>query len=120
MSPERKYFTQTEAQAKVGKAVRSLREFAGVPQGTSGNVISTDPAGFAKPPFGEAAEVYDVAIQWHLLLPKPSADLVTTGAGDTYIEIHRNQPLVDWFTKDDYEKYLEEVESQPSGAAQSQ
>jgi hypothetical protein len=87
--------------------------FAGVPQGTLADVISADPAGSAKPPFGEAVEVFDVAIQWRLLLPKPSAELVTTGAGDSYIEIH-------WFTKDEYEKYLEEVESQPSGAAWSQ
>lgn len=115
MSPERKYFTQIEAQAKVGKVVKSLVEFAGVPQGTAGDVISADPAGFTKPLFGELAEVFDVAVQWHLLLPKPSAELVTTGTGESYIEIHGNQPLVDWFTKEEYEKFLEEVGPKQSG-----
>ncbi len=115
MSPERKYFTQAEAQSKVGKTIKSLVEFAGVPQGTSGNVISADQAGFTKPPFGQATEVYDVAIQWHLLQPERSAELVTTGADESYIEIHTNKPLVDWFTKDEYEKYLEEVELRQSG-----
>jgi hypothetical protein len=52
MSPERKNFTQAEAQAQVGKVVRSLQEFASVPQGTLADVIATDPMGTSKPVFG--------------------------------------------------------------------
>jgi hypothetical protein len=101
MSPERQYqyFTRAEALAKVGKTVKSLVDFSGVPQGTLADVISADPTRSAKPPFVEAFEVFDVAVRWRFLLPPPVADLVVTGAGDSHIEIHSSRPLGDWFTK---------------------
>ena len=35
------------------------------------------------------------------------------------MEIQRNKPLVGWFTKDEYEKYLEEVRPCPRGCPES-
>ncbi len=86
----RQYFTQTEAEAKVGRQIQTRVEFSAVPRGTTGQVISADEAGWAKPPFGEQEEAYDVAIQWELPRPEPSADLM----------IPAGKPLVDWFTSD--------------------
>jgi hypothetical protein len=107
--PKREYFSQAEAEAKVGQQVRSLVKFAGVPQGTTGLVVSADPAGWAKPVIGDKAEVYDVAIQWNLPQPAALADLVITGEGEEYFHIQTGKPLMDWFTKDEYEQFLEEV-----------
>jgi hypothetical protein len=95
MSPERKNVTQAEAQAKVGKVVRSLQEVASVPQGTLADVIAADPMGTSKPMFGEAFQVFDVAVQWRL---------------------QELKPLVDWFSKEEYEKYLQEVEAEQAEA----
>jgi hypothetical protein len=88
---ERTYFTRAEAEAKVGKRVKTLVDFSGVPKGTTGQVIRADPAGKEKPPFGEAREVFDVAIQWDVPREYPSA-----------------KPLVDWFSRDEYEQFLVE------------
>ncbi len=109
--PKRAYFSQAEAEAKVGQRIRSLVEFAGVPQATAGLVVSADPAGWVKPTTGDRAEVYDVAIQWNLSRPAAFADRVITGEGEEYIHIQTGKPLVDWFTKDEYEQFLEEVQA---------
>jgi len=74
------YFTRSEAEARVGRRLRSLVAFSGVPQGTTGTVVSADPAGDGG---------YDLAIRWDL----PG----------------RTRPLVDWFSRDEYERYLEEI-----------
>jgi hypothetical protein len=77
--PPRDDFSQAEAEAKVGRHVRSLVAFAGVARGTTGLVVSADLAGWTKPVTGEKAEVYDVAIQWDLPRPAAFADRVITG-----------------------------------------
>lgn len=110
--PTRRYFSQEEAQAKVGQTIRSLVEFSGVPQGATGRVISADSAGWTKSVAGEKTEIFDVAIQWNLPRPAPSADLVISDEGEGYIYIRTGKPLVDWFTKDEYERYLEEVSTE--------
>jgi hypothetical protein len=105
----RQYFTQAEAEAKVGRQIQTRVEFSGVPQGTTGRVISADKAGWAKPPFGQVEETYDVAIQWDLPRPEPFADLVIPAGTEPNIHIQTGKPLVDWFTRDEYEGYLNEV-----------
>ena len=105
----RQYFTQAEAEGKVGRRIQTRVDFSGVPRGTTGQVISADEAGWAKPPFGKEEEVYDVAIQWDLPRPEPFADLVIPAGTEPYIHIQTGKPLVDWFTKDEYERYLDEV-----------
>ncbi len=77
---KRKRFTKEEAQGKVGRLIRSRVEFSSVPKGTSGQVVRIDSMG----------DGWDVVISWK---------------GDYY----DRYPLEDWFTKDEYEKYLEEV-----------
>lgn len=110
---EREYFTFDEAKAKIGRRVKTLVEFSGVPKDTIGQVIRADPAGQTKPPFGEAREVFDIAIQWDLPHPEPFAELVIPGdtPNDPYIFIRPGQPLVDWFTRAEYEQYLEELDN---------
>lgn len=76
---ERVRFTAKEASEKIGRRVKALAEFAGVPIGTTGEVVAAD----------EAPGGYDVAVEWDL----PG----------------RARPLQDWVTKDEYETRLLEV-----------
>ncbi|MCZ7625095.1 MAG: hypothetical protein M5R38_04025 [Candidatus Methylomirabilis sp.] len=76
----RMLFDERAAFAKVGRRIKSLVEFSGVPKGTHGEVTRADQSG----------KGYTVAIQWEL--PE-----------------RIGKPLVDWFTRDEYERYLEEV-----------
>ncbi len=75
-------FSYQEASSKIGKNVVCLRDFSGVPEGTKGTVTGADK-------MGRYPEEWDVKIQWDL----PG----------------RLNPLVDWFTKGEYERYLKEV-----------
>jgi hypothetical protein len=59
--------------------VETLVPFSGAPQGTAGVVVRYD----------EADSGFDVGIQWEL--PR-----------------RRTRPLVDWFSKDEYEEFLRE------------
>jgi hypothetical protein len=77
---ERTPFNESAALTKVGQRIKALVEFSGVPRGTLGEVARADKSG----------EGYTLAIQWDL--PE-----------------RRAKPLVDWFTKDEYERYLEEA-----------
>jgi hypothetical protein len=107
---ERKYFTQEEAQAKVGRRIRTRVAWSGVPEGTTGAVIRADPIGRIKPPMGEAMEVFDVAIQWDL--PREPLQMGRGQVeGEPVLVITGGGPSIDWFTKDEYEEYLEELES---------
>jgi hypothetical protein len=108
---ERKYFSQEEAQTKVGRRIRTRVAWSGVPEGTAGDVIRADPAGQTKQPFGKAVEVFDVAIQWNLPA-EPQRVGIGQLEGETFLVVTGGKPLVDWFTKDEYEKYLEELESE--------
>jgi len=67
--------------ALVGQRIRTLTEFSGVPAGTGGKVTRADSAG--------RDDSYTVAIQWEL-----------SGRAD---------PLVDWFTRDEFYHYLEQI-----------
>ncbi len=78
--PERVLFDQPTAQGKIGRRIRTLAEFSGVPRGTIGQVIQADPSGPG----------YTLAIQWEL--PE-----------------HRARPLVDWFSRSEYERFLVEI-----------
>lgn len=78
--PERVLFNQPTALGKVGRRIRTLVEFSGVPRGTTGQVIQADPSGSG----------YTLAIQWEL--PE-----------------YRARPLVDWFSRSEYERFLREI-----------
>lgn len=78
---EKCHFTEEEAKAKGGVHVRALMPFSEVPQGTFGVVIDAMPAG----------DGYDVCVQWNL--PEEPEMIYQ-----------------DWFSKDEYEQFLEEIE----------
>jgi hypothetical protein len=87
-----KYFTKTEADVLNGTRIRTMVEFSGVPQGTTGTVMGAaetgrDTAAVFMQPGKAGSEGYTVAIQWDL----PG----------------RDKPLVDWFSKADFERYLQ-------------
>ncbi|MCA1852854.1 MAG: hypothetical protein LC647_10790 [Beggiatoa sp.] len=78
---DERHFSQVDAQALLGRCIRTKVEFSGVPAGTAGTVTRTDK--------GSSPEGYTVAIQWNL----PD----------------RPRPLVDWFTRDEYQSFLEDL-----------
>ncbi len=125
-----RYFSQIEAESKIGKRVQTRFEFSGVPKDSTGLVISADPAGAAR--VGETAQtVYDVAIQWdRQALQTALADITRRieQADENENPIERfykqdqlleeqdlllgsqpGKPLVDWFTKAEYERFLDEL-----------
>ena len=97
-----KRFTREEAEAKVGKRVRILVTLSGVPKGTRGTVTSTAFAGQLNPDVGPAANLYDVVVRWELAPDSPAA----APQGRTA------RSRVDWFTQEEYERYLEELEEE--------
>jgi hypothetical protein len=125
-----RHFTQAEAEAKVGKRIQTRVDFSGVPKGSTGTVISIDPAGTARVR-DTAQKIYDVAIQWDgKTIQKALAELTNRleqvdenentieryaqreqllDEADWLLFIDIDKPLVDWFTKDEYEQYLEEL-----------
>jgi hypothetical protein len=75
------YFNRADAEELLWRRVRTKVEFSGVPKDTAGAVVRVDT--------GSYPERYTVGIQWDL----PG----------------RAQPLVDWFTRDEYQRFLEQV-----------
>jgi hypothetical protein len=72
-------FTRAEAQAKVGRRVRSRMAGAGVPAGVLGTITSAE----------RVIDGYDVEVAWE--------------GG------RRHAPCIDWFTKGEYEACLMEL-----------
>ncbi len=87
---EHTYFTQAEAEAKIGTRVRALLESCSVPRGTTGTVTHAIPLHLAAP--DESA--YIVAITWEL----PG---------------QRTKPM-DWFTAREYAQRLTEIHEHPA------
>jgi hypothetical protein len=78
-------FTGAEAQAKVGRWVRTRVAFAEVPEGALGTIIRLD----------HVIDGYDVEVAW-----------VWPG---------RRTPWIEWFTKSEYEAHLIEVREPRGG-----
>ena len=95
----REYFNKEEALKKVGKIVETLVTFSGVPKGNTGTVARI---------YNASKDTYGVDIQWHLKSQKP---VVAEGkiGGESFIFVQPNKPLVDGFSKTEYEKFLKEV-----------
>lgn len=74
-------FTEEEARAKLGKRVRAWMERPGLSRGAIGTVVDI---------FHLGDEYYEVIVQWDGLRP--------------------NRPCGDWFTKFEYDVFLEEIE----------
>ena len=82
-----KFFSKAEAEAKVGQWIQARKEYLDIPEDTVGRVVNTGPSWIATS-IGKKGEIYGVAVEWDM--PKP-------------------KPLEDWFTKDQYERFLDEV-----------
>ncbi len=87
----RELFTKEEALARVGRRVKSKIEFLGIPKGTTGNVVKADPY-LSWEGIQYYENGYTLAIEWDLDYRLPSG-----------------QGLRDWFTKNEYEAFLEEI-----------
>ena len=72
-----KYFNRIEAEELVGNQLRTLVLYSGVPRETECTVVGADDSN---------PEQFLIAVEWHLT--------------------DRIKPLVDWFTKDEHDKYL--------------
>lgn len=94
----RQYFTEEEAQALVGKTIKTRVEWSGVPAGSLGTITRYDPMG----------DGYDIAITWDIPQPGPSVTPLQVGEELAWY-VQTGKPLVDWFTKGEYETYLEEI-----------
>lgn len=80
-----RHFSPEEAKVRVGKRIRTEIDFSSVPKGSKGIVTQAD--------ISSSSKTATVAIVWDL--PRP------------------DKPLMDWFTKDEYDSYLSEIESEP-------
>lgn len=94
----REYFTKEEAEALVGKHIRSLVAWSGVPINTTGRVVGADENGG-----------WTVAIQWDLPI-KPQNMGTVESADEPFLAVSGEKSLVDWFSKSEYQRYLEEIE----------
>lgn len=74
-------FTEEEARAKLGQRVRVSLNFPGLYQGAAGTVVDM---------FHVGDNLYEVVVQWDI----PD----------------RHKPHGDWFTKREYQFFLEEIE----------
>ncbi|MBI1805635.1 MAG: hypothetical protein HYR76_01135 [Ignavibacteria bacterium] len=99
-------FDKQTALAKIGRRVRTLVAFSGVPKGTTGIVATADIAARHKLSDGTRIEFYYLAIRWEL--PSKPPVLVRDG---NFTFIRTGRPLVDWFTKDEYERFLVEIDT---------
>jgi hypothetical protein len=84
-----RYFDQATAPGKVGARIQTLVQFSGVPQGTFGEVINFDLAVNRSHQADPTEGGYTLVIQWEL----PG----------------RTKPLVDWFSREEYARFLREV-----------
>jgi hypothetical protein len=79
---ERTYFEEAEARKKVGRRIRTLEKFSGVPEGTPGQVVGI---------YQVESKGFDVVIEWDLPMRQFGTE---------------SRLVQDWFTKDQYEKNL--------------
>jgi hypothetical protein len=98
MSESRRYFTKEEAQALVGRLIRTRCAWSAVPAGTLGRVIRADVA---------PGDRWDVAIEWQL--PEEQPEVHVVAGVDPFMMFRRGGRLVDWFSRDEYERWREEL-----------
>ncbi len=99
------YFSRAEAEGKVGKRVRSLAGYTDILQGTEGTVVKAASMSWRK-------AYYRVAIQWDT----PAGvvlfeDKVLAAIAGGYGGGRPPKPLVAWLSRDEYRRFLEEIEA---------
>ena len=96
---EREYFTLEGAQAKVSREIQTIRTLSGVPAGTTSTVIN----------FNESPRLgYTLFIEWHLPTEKREVSTFSIG-GESVVMVSGGKPLVDWFSRDEYKRFLREL-----------
>ena len=95
---DRTTWTATEARALVGKRVRTTIEFSGVPTGTEATVTRADPG----------SDGWSVGLTWDLS-HEPPAVWFGEVEGEPVTAIRTGKPLTDWFTRDEYERWIVEL-----------
>jgi hypothetical protein len=94
------YFTREEAAEKHGVIVQTTISILDVPRGTRGTVVRS-----AKTP----DDGYSVAIEWQRAPDQPhehAPDADTPQPAD---------PIIDWFTKSEYERYVIAITTKSKG-----
>ncbi len=74
-------FTKAEAEEKIGRTVKTLTDYSGVPKGATGKVSHTD----------KTTDGWLVGIDWQLAARHFGTE---------------PRPLRDWFTRSEYNEYL--------------
>ncbi len=95
---EREYFTREEAEGKVGKRIQARREFSHIPQGTEGTVVvidQTSPSDYSLHPVGG--------------VPNPRGEKHLDIGSEPVLFVSGGKPFFDWFTRDEYVRYLREI-----------
>jgi hypothetical protein len=96
---EREYFTQEEAESKIGNRIETKREFSPVPQGLTGMVVSVEPLD---------ADEYTVAVKWNLSVEKLTIEQGER-EGEPFVVLTGGKPLTDWFSREEYGRFLQEI-----------
>lgn len=91
------YFTREEAQAKMGERIRARVELAGVPIGTTGIVVRFDD--------DVGDDGYDLGVLWELPQGPPPFAFGEL-EGHTHVVFRVGKPFIDWFSRDEYERFL--------------
>ncbi|MEJ7575922.1 MAG: hypothetical protein WKF74_02835 [Pyrinomonadaceae bacterium] len=91
----REYFTDEEAEGKVGERIETLREFSRIPQGTDVKIDQASP------------NDYSLIVRWDL--PNPLREERLDIGSEPVPFVSGGKPFIDWFTRDEYDRYLREV-----------
>lgn len=109
---KRERFTQQEAEEKIDQRVRTLVEFSGVPETTAGQVTRADDSEIEE---GGPGRSYIVGVQWELPV-EPGQTGSGEIDGEPFIVLTGGKPLVDWFSRDEYDEFLVEIDDEDSEA----
>jgi len=91
------HFTRAEAAEKQGVLVQTHVAIFDIPTGTCGTVVQA----------AMTEDGYSVAVAWHVTPDQPHDSHVDTDLTPSA------DPILDWFTKNEYERYLTELSGQP-------
>jgi len=92
------YFTRAEAAKKQGVMVQTHVAIFDIPTGTCGTVVQA----------AMTDDGYSVAVAWHVTPDRPHDSHVDTDRAPS------SDTIIDWFTKNEYERYLTELAGQTS------
>jgi len=90
-------FTEHEALSKVGKNIKLKSSYVGMPKHTIATVI----------------DIKNEDSQWMIVIkwcrPEKKITKRVTGTEEVLVDAITTKPLVDWFDRDEFYKYFEEL-----------